>query len=139
MKTIKDIVVLTSNIDSDGDKFDIENMVLPEMLPVFEQFDHSKKICDCILNKKNGTVVSEFINNITLCELDLTLYPAIQFRVEDEGIKLHEDTGVWDINKIELISVGLCINQNSDKSIKTIGEQLKLNKGEGLLINKTIT
>jgi hypothetical protein len=125
----KNIIVLTNNLDSDGDKFDIEKIELPDIVPLLKNFNGAYKIGDCILSKKDGNVVAEFITPV---DIDESLYPAIQFKVNEQDLKLHEETGVWDIDNIDIKAIGLCENHNCDESIKCLSDQMN----RGILINK---
>ena len=125
MTKIKNITVLTSNIDSHNDRFDIKNITFPKEVPIFKDFrlDYEHMLGKCELFKKNDKLVANLDINIDKHHI-LNLYPCIQFTYDKENIILNESTGVFEIKNIKMKSVGLCENGNADYSIKTIGEQI---------------
>jgi len=123
MTKIKNILILTSEIDSHNDQIDVKNLKIPKTLQVTKNFHNDTKIGICTLKKQNDKLYADF--DIDMDEIKvLGLNPAIQLKINKEDVELCQSKGIWDVNKIKLISVGLCDNKNVDESIKSIGEQL---------------
>lgn len=127
MKKIKNITVLTSEVDSQMDKFDVKNIEFPNVVPLTEALNHEfmENLGTCELYKDNDKLKA----NIELPDKDFNdFYPAIQFTYDRKDVELDESIGVFKYNNIKLEAVGLCTSGNVDKSIKTIGEQIKENE-----------
>ena len=89
---------------AEGWAVDINNVTFENPIPIFEEFDHTKKICDGFIYKENGSLICE----ANIPSNYLNFYPAV---------------GVQTGKPQKLFSIGLSVNRNQDKTILTISEQ----------------
>lgn len=124
MKKIK-VIIATGNVDMDDDKIIIDSVNAPKLaVPVTLNFDQSKVIGIADIDVDGNNIVATLMvdgNDLKM------LTPAISFRTKKEDLKFMNGKGdpYFEINNLNIESIGLCSSPNADPNVKSIGEQLK--------------